>query len=164
MPKNTVAWSHRKNARHRSSIKDVVRKAVCNKMKRKAKNEVAGWRVHGPEEDGFKWMERQSKESRGLEAHCRGGQGLPWAVAPSGGIVMRNKYKLWSTPLYSFLQPAAHSFLIWIWSAFCTQNIESFLPWTWRTDFHAHIQQKTIFFIYLYCYVLEDGNTNLPEF
>ena len=30
-------------------------------------------------------MERQSKESRGLEAHCIGGQGLPRAVAPSGG-------------------------------------------------------------------------------
>jgi len=29
-------------------------------------------------------MERQSKESRGLEAHCRGGQGPPRAVAPSG--------------------------------------------------------------------------------
>jgi hypothetical protein len=43
MPKNTVAWSHRKNARYRSSEKkDVVRKAVCNKTKRKAKNEVAG--------------------------------------------------------------------------------------------------------------------------
>ena len=65
--------------------KDVVRKAVCNKTKRKTKNEVAGWRVHGPEEDGFKRMERQSKESRGLEAHCRGGQGPPRAVEPSGG-------------------------------------------------------------------------------
>jgi len=32
-------------------------------------------------------MERQSKESRGLEAHCRGGQGPPRAVAPSGGGV-----------------------------------------------------------------------------
>ena len=27
-------------------------------------------------------MERQSKGSRGLEAYCKGGQGLPWAVAP----------------------------------------------------------------------------------
>jgi len=42
MPKNTVARSHRKNARHLNSIKDVVRKAVCNKTKRKTKNEVAG--------------------------------------------------------------------------------------------------------------------------
>jgi hypothetical protein len=33
-------------------------------------------------------MERQSKESRGLEAHCRGGQGPPRAVAPSGREVM----------------------------------------------------------------------------
>ena len=30
-------------------------------------------------------MERQSKESRSLEAHCRGGQGPPRVVAPSGG-------------------------------------------------------------------------------
>jgi hypothetical protein len=28
-------------------------------------------------------MERQSKESRNLEAHRKGGQGLPRAVAPS---------------------------------------------------------------------------------
>jgi len=42
MTKNTMAWSHRKNARHRNSKKDVVRKAVCNKMKRKTKNEMAG--------------------------------------------------------------------------------------------------------------------------
>jgi hypothetical protein len=41
MPKNTVAWSHRKNARYRNSKKD-VRKAVCYKTKRKAKIEVAG--------------------------------------------------------------------------------------------------------------------------
>ena len=30
-------------------------------------------------------MERQSKESKGLEAYCRGGQGPTRAVAPSGG-------------------------------------------------------------------------------
>jgi hypothetical protein len=41
MPKNTMAWSHRKNARHCNSKKD-VRKAVCNKTKRKTKNEMAG--------------------------------------------------------------------------------------------------------------------------
>jgi hypothetical protein len=41
MPNNTVAWSYRKNARNRNSKKDVVRKAVCNKTKRKAKNRVA---------------------------------------------------------------------------------------------------------------------------
>ena len=77
-----MAWSHRKNARHRISKKDVVRKAVCNKTKRKTKNEMAGWRIHGPEKDGNKWMERQSKGSRGLEAYCKGGQGPPRAVAP----------------------------------------------------------------------------------
>ena len=75
MPKNTMAWSYRKNARHCNPKKDVVRKAVCNKTKRKTKNEMDGRRVHGPEKDGCKRMERQSKESRGP----------PRAVAPSGG-------------------------------------------------------------------------------
>jgi ribosomal protein L12E/L44/L45/RPP1/RPP2 len=28
-------------------------------------------------------MERESKGSRGLGAYCKGGQGPPWAVAPS---------------------------------------------------------------------------------
>ena len=78
-----LKWSYRKNARHRNPKKD-VRKAVCNKTKRKTKNEMVGRRVHGPEKDGCKRMERQSKESRGLKAHCRGGQGPPRAVAPSG--------------------------------------------------------------------------------
>jgi hypothetical protein len=62
--------------------KDVVRKTVCNKMKRKTKNKMAGRRVHGPEKDGCKRMERQSKGSRDLEAYCKGGQGPPRAVAP----------------------------------------------------------------------------------
>ena len=31
---------------------------VCNKTKRKTKNEMAGRRVHGPEKDGNKRMER----------------------------------------------------------------------------------------------------------
>ena len=63
--------------------KDAVRKAVCNKTKRKTKNEVAGWRVHGPEKDGYKRMERQSKGPRDLEAYCSGGQGPPRAEAPT---------------------------------------------------------------------------------
>ena len=75
-----MAWSYRKNVRHRNSKKD-VRKAVCNKTKRKTKNEMAGWRFHGPEKDGDKRMERQSKGSRGLEAYFKGGQGPPRAVA-----------------------------------------------------------------------------------
>jgi hypothetical protein len=29
-------------------------------------------------------MERQNMESRGLEAYCRGGQGPPQALVPSG--------------------------------------------------------------------------------
>jgi hypothetical protein len=77
-----MAWSYRKNARCHNPRKDVVRKAVCNKMKRKTKNEMAGWHVHGPEKDGNKRIERQSKGLRSLEAYCKGGQGPPWAVAP----------------------------------------------------------------------------------
>ena len=34
------------------------------------------------------WRERESKEPRGLEAYCRGGQGPPRAVAPSGGGIL----------------------------------------------------------------------------
>jgi len=41
MPKNTMAWAYRKNARHRNPKKDAVRKAVFNKMKRKTKNVMA---------------------------------------------------------------------------------------------------------------------------
>jgi hypothetical protein len=37
------------------------------------------------EKDGCKRMERQSKESRSLQAYCRGCQGPPRAVAPFGG-------------------------------------------------------------------------------
>ena len=78
-----MAWAYRKNARHSSPKKDAVRKAVCNKTKRKTKNEMAGWRFHGPEKDGYIRMERQSKGARDLEAYCSGGQGLPRAVAPT---------------------------------------------------------------------------------
>ena len=42
MPKNKMAWSYTKNARHRNSKNDVVGKAVCNKTKRKTKNEMVG--------------------------------------------------------------------------------------------------------------------------
>jgi len=38
MPKNMMAWSYRKNATHRNSKKDVVRKF----KKRKTKNEMVG--------------------------------------------------------------------------------------------------------------------------
>ena len=55
---------------------------------------MVGRRVHGPEKDGCKRMERQSKESRGLEAHCRGGQGPPRAVAPSGRCIAEQKNAL----------------------------------------------------------------------
>jgi hypothetical protein len=41
---------------------------------------------------------RDNKESRGLEAYCRGGQGPPRAVAPSGDPqVIGVLTKLWST-------------------------------------------------------------------
>jgi len=88
-----MAWSYRKNARHRNPKEDIVRKAVCNKMKRKTKNEMAGWRVHGPEKDGNKRMERQSKGLRDLEAYCKGGQGPLRAVAPP-----KKKKKYYSQP------------------------------------------------------------------
>jgi len=42
MPKNKMAWAYRKNARHRNPKKDAVRKAVCNKTKRKTKKEMNG--------------------------------------------------------------------------------------------------------------------------
>jgi len=42
MPKNMMAWSYRKNARHCNPKKDVVWKAVGNKTKRKTINEMAG--------------------------------------------------------------------------------------------------------------------------
>ena len=42
MPKNTMGWSYRKNARHCNPKKDAVQKAVFNKTKRKTKNEMAG--------------------------------------------------------------------------------------------------------------------------
>jgi hypothetical protein len=77
-----MAWPYRKNARQRNSKKKDVRKAVRKKMKRKTKNEMAGRRVHGPEKDGCKRMQRQSKGSRDLETYRRGGQGPPRAVAP----------------------------------------------------------------------------------
>jgi len=78
--KEHEGWSYRKNARHRNPKKKDVRKAVCNKTKRKTKNEMAG------DGDGNKQMERQTKGSRGLEAYCKGGQGPPRAVAPSKKI------------------------------------------------------------------------------
>ena len=92
-----MAWSYRKNARHPNPKKDVVRKVVCNKTKRKTKNEMAGWHVHGSEKDGCKRMERQSKELRSLEAHYRGGQGPPQDVAPSGGGLMSSwRWRDWA--------------------------------------------------------------------
>jgi hypothetical protein len=78
-----MAWSHRKNAGHSNSQKDVVQKAVCNKTQRKTKNEMAGRCVYGPEKDGNKRMERWSKGSRGLETYCNGGQGPSQTVGPN---------------------------------------------------------------------------------
>jgi hypothetical protein len=71
---------------YRTLVRPVVScgsEVVCNKTKRKTKNEMAGRRVQGSEKDGGERMERQSKKSRKLEAHCKGGQGPPRAVAPS---------------------------------------------------------------------------------
>jgi hypothetical protein len=41
-----------------------------------------GWMTYGPDKDGNKRMERQSKGSGGLQAYCNGGQGPPRDVAP----------------------------------------------------------------------------------
>jgi hypothetical protein len=46
-------------------------------------------------------MERQSKESRGLEAYCRGGQGQPWAVAPFGMEWNGASFNLYGLPFFS---------------------------------------------------------------
>jgi hypothetical protein len=66
-----MAGSYRKNVGYRNPKKYVIRKAVCNKTK--TKNEMVGRRVQGSEKDGGERLERQSKESRNLEAHCKGG-------------------------------------------------------------------------------------------
>jgi hypothetical protein len=76
-----MAWPYRKNARQCNPKID-VRKAVSNKTKRKTQTEMAGRPVYGPEKDGFKRRERQSKESRDLEAYRMGGQGPPRALSP----------------------------------------------------------------------------------
>jgi len=119
-----MAWSYRKNATHCNSEKDVVRKAVCNKTKRKTKNEMAGWRVHGPGKDGNKWMERQSEGSRGLEAYCKGGQGPPRALALS-----KKKKEAWTWPIcskysqrldYSVTLLPQFRFLLWV--GYCFEN------------------------------------------
>ena len=73
-----------------------IGKALCNKTKRKTKNEMGGWRVHGPEKDGNKRMERQSKGSRCLEVYCKGGQGPPRAVVPLNWLDINATHK--STP------------------------------------------------------------------
>ena len=48
-----------------------IRKAVCNKTKRKTKNEMAGLSVKGPEKDGNKRMERERERARDREAWRR---------------------------------------------------------------------------------------------
>jgi hypothetical protein len=54
---------------------------------------MAGRRGQGSEKDGGERMERQSKESRNLEAHCKGGQGPSRAVAPSKRKKKKKKKK-----------------------------------------------------------------------
>jgi hypothetical protein len=78
-----IRWlGHIERMQDNAIPKKDVRKTVDNKTKRKTKNEMAGRRVHGPEKDGCKRMEGQSKGSRDLEAYRRGGQGAPRALAP----------------------------------------------------------------------------------
>jgi hypothetical protein len=61
----------------------LIKKNIYATWNVQTKNKVAGRHVQGSEKDGGERMERQSKESRNLEAHRKGGQGPTRAVAPS---------------------------------------------------------------------------------
>ena len=115
--------------------KDVVHKAVRNKTKRKTKNEMAGWRVHRPEKDGNKRMEGQRKGSRGFEAYCKGGQGLPRAVAPS----KKKKVKHGFTLTDKFTQQQNR--VQWKSPNLPSKTINT--PWSWPTQRLAHEQHAS---------------------
>jgi hypothetical protein len=95
-----ILLSYRKNPGYRNPKKDVIWKAVCNKTKRKTKNEMAGRHVQGSEKGGGERMERQNKESRNLEAHCKGGQGPTRAVAPSKKKKKNLRYWYWYAEIH----------------------------------------------------------------
>jgi len=132
-----MAWSCRKNARHRNSKKD-VQKAVCNKTKRKTKNEMIGWRVHGPERDGNKRMERQSKGWRGLEAYCKGGQGPPWAVAPSKKNCYYTGREVMKTTMKAAARKASVCAPPWRWTQYISPK-----RWWAVMKLHDVISQNT---------------------
>jgi hypothetical protein len=83
MPKNTMAWSYRKNAIFPfPPKKKMYGKLYATRRRERPKMMMAGLCVHEPEKDENKRKERQSKGLRGLEAYCKGGQGPPRAVVP----------------------------------------------------------------------------------
>ena len=65
MPRNMMAWSYRKNARHRNPKKDVVRKAVRNKTKRR-KMGVNEWRDRARNREAWRHIVEEAKAHPGL--------------------------------------------------------------------------------------------------
>jgi len=76
-------------------------------------------------------MERQSKELRGLEAHCRGGQGPLRAVAPLGG----GFYGFSTVSVTPFLN---HTVLIYASAFLPVITLFHKLPWLFATALHSN--------------------------
>ena len=83
MPKNTMAWSYRKNVRQGNSKNKMYGKLYATRRRGRPK---IRWLDDVSTDLRKMWnkrMERQSKGSRGLVAYCKGGQGPRRAVGPS---------------------------------------------------------------------------------
>jgi glutathionylspermidine synthase len=81
-----MVWSYRKNARHRNSKKKKKRKKMYGSCMQQDEEEDQKMRWLDDVSTDLRKMGinewRGSKESRGLEAYCKGGQGLVRAVGP----------------------------------------------------------------------------------